>query len=134
MKIVLDASAAVEVVLGRERSVEFIDGLECADLVLVPSLYVSEVTNVFWKYNAHGGLNQDDCCAFLEKVLELPDEFFDDVVMAQEAFSTAVKTGLTAYDAYYLVLARRHNAMLMSLDKKLTRVARENGVRVSKYA
>jgi len=46
----LDASAAVEVVLKRESSALFTDFIAEADLVIAPTLLITEATNVFWKY------------------------------------------------------------------------------------
>ena len=50
MIAVLDTSAAVEVVLKRESSALFTDFLAEADLVIAPTLLITEATNVFWKY------------------------------------------------------------------------------------
>jgi len=46
----LNNSAAVEVVLKRELSTLFTDFLSEADLVIAPTLLITEATNVFWKY------------------------------------------------------------------------------------
>ena len=50
MIAVLDTSAAVEVVLKRESSALFNDFPAEADLVIAPTLLITEATNVFWKY------------------------------------------------------------------------------------
>ena len=50
MIAVLDTSAAVEVVLKRKSSALFNDFLAEADLVIAPTLLITEATNVFWKY------------------------------------------------------------------------------------
>jgi len=50
MIAVLDTSAAVEVVLKRESSALFTDFIAEADLVIAPTLLITEATNVFWKY------------------------------------------------------------------------------------
>ena len=50
MIAVLDTSAAVEVVLKRESSTLFTDFIVEADLVIAPTLLITEATNVFWKY------------------------------------------------------------------------------------
>ena len=47
MIAVLDTSAAVEVVLKRESSALFNDFLAEADLVIAPTLLITEATNVF---------------------------------------------------------------------------------------
>ena len=50
MIAVLDTSAAVEVVLKRESSDLFTDFIAKADLVIAPTLLITEATNVFWQY------------------------------------------------------------------------------------
>ncbi len=49
MITVLDASAAVEVVLHRPNADTISSVLRSADLTLAPDLYVSEIANALWK-------------------------------------------------------------------------------------
>lgn len=128
MIVVLDASAAVEVVLNRKEADHLSTILSQADSVLVPSLYPAEIANVFWKYHQHCDMPISDCENYLQATLEIPDEQIDIKNMTNEVFSTAIRTNMTAYDMYYMVLARRHNAYLMSLDKKLMKTAKSQGV------
>ena len=50
MITVLDASAAVEIVLDKADSLRFRDLLLQSELVLAPDTFPSEITNTFWKY------------------------------------------------------------------------------------
>lgn len=50
MIIVLDTSAAVEIVLQRQRAIFLGKNVVQADWIIAPTLFISEVTNVFWKY------------------------------------------------------------------------------------
>lgn len=50
MTVVLDASAAIAVVLGTRQAEQFIPQLERADLVMAPDIFIAEVCNVLWKY------------------------------------------------------------------------------------
>ena len=43
-----------------------------------------------------------------------------------EVFALATQTGLTAYDASYLWLARSHDAELITLDRELLRLSAES--------
>ena len=61
MIAVLDTSAAVEVVLKRESSALFTDFLAEADLVIAPTLLITEATNVFWKYQQLSDYPYDNC-------------------------------------------------------------------------
>ncbi len=50
MTIVLDASGAIEIALENSLSKQFKEILQKADLVIAPDTFISEVTNIFWKY------------------------------------------------------------------------------------
>lgn len=129
MIVVLDASAAVGIVLQREDSRSAENCVENASLVIGPSLYISEVTNVFWKYYRFHDLPQNDCEMGIERCLKIVDDFADDGELWRESFAMSCLTGLTAYDMCYLVLARRYNAMLVTLDQKLQTACRKHSVK-----
>lgn len=50
MIVVLDASAAIEIILQLDQARLFEKTLSDSELVLAPDTYPSEITNVFWKY------------------------------------------------------------------------------------
>lgn len=53
MILVLDTSAAVaavEIVLHRDSAQSLAEVVREADWVIVPTLFIAEVNNVFWKY------------------------------------------------------------------------------------
>ena len=100
------------------------------NLIHAPDLFVSEITNVFWKYFAFGGLPQDEAEAGLAFCLSVPTTISPCHAMHEEAFMMACLANHSAYDMMYLVLARRHSAILVTGDKKLKRLAKAHGVRV----
>ena len=130
MIIVLDASAAVEVVLNRKQAGNLSDLLLRADSVIAPSLFIAEVTNVFWKYYQHSDMPVNECEKYLNSALKIPDEMVEINEMANETLNAAALTGMTAYDMFYMVLARRYGAHLMTLDKKLKTTTKKQGVNV----
>ena len=70
---VLDTSAAVEVVLKRESSALFNDFLAEADLVIAPTLLITEATNVFWKYHKFSDFPYCKCEKSIDHIVSLPD-------------------------------------------------------------
>ena len=48
MIVILDVSAAIEILLKKKD--KFSECFEKADWVISPDLFVSEITNVLWKY------------------------------------------------------------------------------------
>lgn len=131
MIAVLDASAAVGVVLCQPRAERLMEPLEAASLVLAPDLFVSEVCNVFWKYRKAGLLDQEQADRALSRSLALTDRLEPAFACYQEAFALAVRHQHPFYDALYLVVARRNNALLLTLDQRLAALATTLEIKVA---
>ncbi len=123
MTVVLDASAAAGIALCQPQTGQLVERLESATLVLAPDLFVSEVCNTFWKYRKAGLLTQEQAESNLARALGLADRLEPAAPCYQEAFALAVKQQHPFYDALYLVIARRNNAVLLTLDKRLAALA-----------
>jgi predicted nucleic acid-binding protein len=125
MIVVLDTSSAVEIALKRSGFNHISGYLLEADLVLSPELFVSEITNVFWKYYSFANLDSAICERGIEMSIKLIDDFISVKELYREAFSLAVETDHSVYDCLYLILARRNNAVLLSEDKKMKKLAKK---------
>jgi len=130
MIAVLDVSAAIEIVLQRPLAEKFAAHVAGADWVIVPSLYISEVTNVFWKYQKLADFPFLVCENGLDQAIALPDNFIDERKLYREAFKLACTLNHSAYDMLYLVVARRNNGTLLTLDNKLLKAARKCSIEV----
>ncbi|MGD0200229.1 MAG: type II toxin-antitoxin system VapC family toxin [Bryobacteraceae bacterium] len=130
MRLVLDASAAIEVVLGRRKAGQFTAMLEEADAVLAPDLLVAEVVNTVWKYHQFEGLSVTDCDRVIELALGLVDVLVPSREIYREAMLLARTTRRPAYDMFYLALARREDAAFLTTDAALKREAQRQGIRV----
>lgn len=131
MKIVLDTSSAVEVLLQRKNSKALTQILAESEWVQVPMLFTTELTNVFWKYHQFKNLPSETCENLISQGLMLPDCFVDERDLWTESFDLACQSSHSVYDVVYLVLARRHSAHLLTEDKKLKHLAKKLGVRVN---
>jgi predicted nucleic acid-binding protein len=129
--VVLDASAAVRVVLNPGQVPAYTGILAAAETVLAPELIVAELANTFWKYFRAGSLSRADCEQGLRGTLALVDEFAALASLCVEAFDLALLTQKPAYDVFYLVLARRNGALLVTADESLREQARALGLRTS---
>ena len=123
MNIVIDASAAVGLVLAMPGTETFSAPLEQAALVSAPDLFVAEVCNALWKYRKAELLPMARSEQALEHALSLPDLIESSSVLHLEAFALACRHLHPVYDALYLVLARRNNAVLLTLDRRLAALA-----------
>lgn len=90
--IVLDCSAAVDMVreteAGRALRQLMLEGEE----VISSQLFLIEVSNAFWKYHKAGLLDEKTVCANIEKAIALVDEFCDlDKTQCCEATKEAMR-------------------------------------------
>jgi len=130
VRLVLDASAAIEVVLNRGKASQLIPLLEAADGVFAPDLLVSEVVNTFWKYHQFENLDLDTCERGIELALHLIDTLVPSKELYREAFLLARTARRPAYDMFYLTLAKREDAGLLTMDGALKKEAERQAVRV----
>lgn len=128
-RFVLDASAAVAVVLGQRRGEPLLETLEAASSVVAPDIFASEVANTLWKYAKAGELTGPAALVALEDALSLVDDLIPMADAAGESLSEAVRAEHPVYDLCYVVVARRRAATLLTLDSKLARLAERLGVR-----
>lgn len=128
MILVLDASAAVEIVLQRDSAQRLAKAVREADWVIAPTLFVVEVNNVFWKYQKFVDYPYPDCERDIEQTIALPDQYINEIDLYREAFKLGCTLDHPIYDMLYVVLARRNSARLLTMDKKLIMAARKAGV------
>jgi predicted nucleic acid-binding protein len=119
---VIDASAMAAVVFKEPEGASVAERLRLHFLV-APRLMAYELANTaVMKIKAH-----PDSTGWIMKALTraLADDFaitWSDVEY-EEVADLAIQTGLTAYDASYLWLARHMHADLVTLDKTLAKAA-----------
>lgn len=131
MKVVLDASAAIETVFGRKQASRLGGILAEADIVLAPDLLVPELVNTIWKFHQFESLPLDECHRSLKAALGLVDALVPSMEIHSEAFLLARTARRPAYDMFYLALARREDAVLLTTDATLRKEAERQGLRVS---
>jgi predicted nucleic acid-binding protein len=87
--------------------------------------------NTIWKYHQFERLSLDACDRAIEAALALVDTFASSKETYAEAFLLARMAQRPAYDMFYLALARREDAVFLTLDKSLRKEAEHQGVRVA---
>jgi predicted nucleic acid-binding protein len=122
MKIVLDASAAIAAVLGREPGPAIVELISRASLVMAPDIFVAEVSSGPWKYVNAGYFSVDEAIGRLRKAVTLVKWRESTLELAAEALREASARRHAVYDLYYVVLARREGAVIVTLDKRLRKL------------
>lgn len=129
MTAVIDASAAVAIALNRPESARLTKFVQQADWLIAPDIYISEVTNTYWKYHQFEDLPIDHCEYLLEKTIDLVDDIIDSKSLYAEAFALSCQSGHAVYDVMYLISARRYNGTLLTVDKKLKKTAAKYAIK-----
>jgi predicted nucleic acid-binding protein len=124
-RAILDASAAVHLVLSQEHAPQLAAKLAEVVVITAPDLFCSEVANSLWKYVRAGKLAPDLATARLEEGLGLVDSLIPERLLAPEALVAAIKHQHSAYDMMYAVLARRSGAMVITMDRPFSLRLRE---------
>jgi predicted nucleic acid-binding protein len=122
MITVLDVSAAVQIVLRKEKIKHFKKYYEKSNWVIAPELFIPEITNVLFKYYKANIFNHDECRQFVSDGIALVDAFFESKDLWTEVLGESIKYNHSAYDLFYMVLARRNNAILLSNDRDLIKL------------
>lgn len=117
--LVLDASAAIRVVLEPRNHLPLIEQIQLATRVCAPTLLISETANTLWKYRKANVLTSAQCAGLHAEALTLITFWIDDHALFPEALQTAIDLTHPVYDAVYLVSARRQAAKLLTFDKSL---------------
>lgn len=99
------------------------------DEAAVPCIWPLEVANVLLIAERRGRLTEAQSARFLELLGALPIQLDHSVTMG-EVFAKALRHGLTAYDASYLVLAERLGGPLATIDERLAVAATHAGVQL----
>jgi predicted nucleic acid-binding protein len=124
MRLVLDTSAAANIVLQTAQAPALMAILEHADRVIAPGLLHSELGNMLWKAVRFSGLDIARAMNHYEDAIALVDEFILDETLMRLALSNAARHAHPVYDMLFVAAAQQHGCSLLSVDKKLVAVAR----------
>jgi predicted nucleic acid-binding protein len=116
-RAVLDASAAVHLVLNGEHAAALAEHLEKMSVVTAPDLFCPEVMNALWKYVRVGQLTLDLAITRFEQCMGLADDLIPGRTLAPEALAAAARHQRSVYDMMYAVLARRSGAAVITMDR-----------------
>ena len=73
-------------------------------------------------------IQYDECEKSIDNIVSLPDEYVNELDLFRESFKLGCMMDHSIYDMIYLVLARRNNATLLTIDQRLVASAEKTGV------
>ena len=115
-----EATAGTESVLDQFRQ----------DEAVVPAIWPLEIANVMLVAERRQRLTEAQASRFLDLLQQLPIHVVDAPTDVASVVAAGRRHELSAYDAYYLVLAERTGAPLATLDRRLAEAATRAGVRL----
>jgi predicted nucleic acid-binding protein len=130
MVIIIDASGAAEILLNKEKAGKYALILQNASLILAPDLYISELTNILWKYCRSKIYTEKECIQYINDGIHYIHKFINGKELWQEAFAEGIKNNHSTYDMFYFVAARRNGAILMTTDSALISICEKNQIQV----
>ena len=126
--IVLDSSAACDMVRKTEEGMAFRALMLSEEKVISCELLRAEVVSIFRKLCRHGFIPIEKVRSFLTESTALVNEYYSIQELQEEVLSESIRLDHSSYDMFYFVLARRFGATLFTLDRKLIRLCEEQGV------
>jgi len=124
MRLVLDTSAAANIVLQTNLAPALMVILEQADRVIAPSLMHSELGNALWKAVRFSSLTTTQAMNHYDDAIALVDEFILDETLMHQAIRNAMLHAHPVCDMVFIAAAQQHGCSLLSVDKKLVVLAR----------
>lgn len=130
MPFVLDASAAIEAVADDEGGPVGAAVLERLrrDRAVVPAIWGAEVANAIRNGWRAGRLSEEAARGIIDDLTAAPVDTAPPGELRWSVVEAAKVTGLTAYDAAYLVLAVETGLELATCDQQLRTAAERAGV------
>jgi len=126
-RCIIDASAIIPAFLADPRSLHsqrLIQALKDPNppIFYVPSIFFAEVASGFWKAHRFAGIPRFDVEEGYRLLLRLQFQVLDIQGLAEDAFAAALDHGVSAYDSYYFLAARRFGLPLITADTKLQKL------------
>jgi predicted nucleic acid-binding protein len=128
--IVVDANVAVKWILPESGSDAAAALREQDEELISPSLIVAELGNTIWKAVRRGRIDRTDALAGVESALT----WFHSLAPVEELYARALALAIELrhpiYDCFYLALAERENAPLVTADETMLAAARKAKIKV----
>jgi predicted nucleic acid-binding protein len=126
VNLVIDASVLVKFFIPEilwEKAEELSDRVTEGDLrLLAPDLIFAEVGNIIWKKHRRKELIRSEAEEIVDAIVSVPLEIETSKALSPFAVDLGLVYGITVYDALYVSLAKIHQTILVTADKKLVEI------------
>ena len=125
MKIIVDASVVIAVLVNEPQKGRIVKITEGADL-LAPSSIHWEIGNAFSAMLKRERISLQQALSALQAYQKIPVRFVD--VELIESLKIVSQTHIYAYDAYLIRCSMMNKCPLLTLDKNLCKLAKQLGI------
>jgi predicted nucleic acid-binding protein len=125
--ILVDASTVLAVILEEPEKAAILEATTGSE-AKAPGCLRWEIGNAFSAMVKRGRLSESESIAALKIFETIPVQEVD--VDLEDALALAIKHRIYTYDAYYLMAAKNHRVALLTLDGRMSDVARTEGIQL----
>jgi predicted nucleic acid-binding protein len=130
MTLVIDASVAVKWIVPESGSAAAAALRGEHAHFIAPSLVIAEIGNALWKKASRGEIIKREAVPALRLAISQFGEIMPFEDLARTALELAIDLRCAIYDCFYLALAQRENAPLVTADEAMIAAARKAKVKV----
>lgn len=119
MTFVVDASVALKWFIAEVNTPRALALLTADERTIAPTLIVAELCNAAWRLWRRGEMARAQVSVVAARAPSLFTALISEVDLAKRASEISLDLGHPAYDCFYLSLAERENATLVTADRRL---------------
>jgi predicted nucleic acid-binding protein len=119
--IVVDASVALRWCFQLNKSDRAEELLRSGHHLIAPDLVIAEITNAAWKFVIFDRIAPESAVSAVREVVKAFEELVPMSALRDRALAIAIELRHPAYDCFYLALAERSTAPLVTADERLIR-------------
>jgi predicted nucleic acid-binding protein len=119
MTIVVDASVALRWCFQLNKSDRAEELLRSGHHLIAPDLVIAEITNAAWKFVIFEA--PESAVSAVREIVKAFEELVPMSALRDRALAIAIELRHPAYDCFYLALAERSTAPLVTADERLIR-------------
>ena len=121
MTIVVDASVALRWCFQLNESDRAEELLRSGHRLIAPDLVIAEITNAAWKFVIFDRMAPESAVSAVREIVKAFEELVPMSALRDRALAIAIELRHPAYDCFYLALAERSTAPLVTADERLIR-------------
>ena len=119
MTVVVDASVALKCFVKEENTPLAVALLAAGERAVAPTLIIAELCNAAWRLWHRGEIARAQVSVVAGRAPSLFDALVSEIDLAKRASEISLNLEHPAYDCFYLALAEREEATLVTADRRL---------------